>query len=360
MTFIQSKHDVIVTNTVLVLKSLVQRQLMNSSEQQDSLPVTVVSRLAYLIEDIKHPKSRSCAIWMVGQYAHLGTAGAGAIDGVSEWAPDVLRRTCKSFTRENPEVKLQIISLAAKLLVLNPTNSSLQLLGRYALTLARYDQDYDVRDRARLIASLLVGVAPNILGDEDDKGEHRGVILRREQVRMVLFEHKATVKEPSVLDGTSNFSLATSSLVVGRAMNLAQGLPEWLEQGTESSLRDTEDDIQPTGVGQVTTSRSIVPTSRGPTPIVLTPVGGHSPATTGNSPAPWTDLDQFYADVDEATESESDDDDSAGDGGHDGEASCVSESDAESASGDEETSAESDLITGSRGIELGDGSDRLV
>lgn len=91
--------------------------------------------------------------------------------------------------------------------MLNPTNTSLQSLGRYALTLARYDQDYDVRDRARFVASLLVGVIPNILGDEEyDKGEHGGVILRREQVKMVLFEHKTQVKEPSALEGA--YSLA--------------------------------------------------------------------------------------------------------------------------------------------------------
>jgi AP-3 complex subunit beta len=103
---------------------------------------------------------------------------------------------------QDPEVKLQIISLAAKLLVLNPTSTALQLLGQYALTLARYDQDYDVRDRARLVASLLMGVVANVLGDEEyDKGEHGGVVLRREQVKMVLFENKAQVKEPSALEG---------------------------------------------------------------------------------------------------------------------------------------------------------------
>ena len=90
--------------------------------------------------------------------------------------------------------------------MLNPTNTTLQMLGRYALALARYDQDYDVRDRARLIASLLMGVVPNLLGDEEhDKGEHGGVILRREQVKMVLFEHKGQVKEPSALEGPYSF-----------------------------------------------------------------------------------------------------------------------------------------------------------
>jgi hypothetical protein len=115
MVFIQSKHglstfldglrqhikpyfsDVIVTNAVLVLKSLVQT---HPSEQQNNLPSTVISRLAYLIDDITHPKSRSCAIWLVGQYACLMTQKAGSLGGIAEWAPDVLRRTCKTFTRE--------------------------------------------------------------------------------------------------------------------------------------------------------------------------------------------------------------------------------------------------------------------
>lgn len=99
-------------------------------------------------------------------------------------------------------MKLQIITLAAKLLVLNPTNVTLQLLGRYALALARYDQDYDVRDRARLVALLLVGIVPAILSDEEyNRGEHGGVVLRREQVKMVLFEHKKPVKDPPALEG---------------------------------------------------------------------------------------------------------------------------------------------------------------
>ena len=76
------------------------------------------------------------------------------------------------------------------------------------MTLARYDQDYDVRDRARLIATLLMGVVPNVLSDEEcDKEENGGVVLRREQVKMVLFEHKAAVKESSVLEGVYSLEL---------------------------------------------------------------------------------------------------------------------------------------------------------
>jgi len=144
----------------------------------------------------------------------------------------------------------------------------------------------------------------------------------------------------------SGFSLATSSLVIGRAMALAQGLPEWLEQGTESSLRDTEDDIHPPGLVQVSTPRSIVSISHGPIPITLTPTGGYSPAATGSSPAPWTDLDKFYADVEEPTGSDDGTDDSDDDGGTSG----ISDDDVEGANGDEETASESEGSTTYEGI----------
>jgi hypothetical protein len=116
---------------------------------------------------------------------------------------------------------------------LNPTNTTLQLMGRYVLTLARYDQDYDVRDRARLVASLLIGVVPNVFGDEEGDKEERGiVILRREQVKMVLFEHKAAVKEPSALEGVY------SPTVAHRGAYIDQERVASLSQRPASSLAD--------------------------------------------------------------------------------------------------------------------------
>ena len=148
----------------------------------------------------------------------------------------------------------------------------------------------------------------------------------------------------------SGFPFATSSLVTGRAMALAQDLPEWLEQGTESSLRDTEDDIRPPGLMQVPTPRSIASTSHGPTPVTLTPTGGHPPATTGSSPAPWTNLDQFYADAEEAAESDDNGGGSTDDSDDDGGASGVSDDDVEGVNGDEETASGSEGSTTYEGL----------
>lgn len=91
-------------------------------------------------------------------------------------------------------VKLQIITLSAKLLALSSAEGVIGLLGRYIFSLARYDLDYDVRDRARMLTSLLAGLSPSLRSD-DAPDEVGGVILRREQVRLVLFNGKADVIE---------------------------------------------------------------------------------------------------------------------------------------------------------------------
>lgn len=132
MSFIQSKYgsfqshvtakvytdlnstDIIVTNAVLVLKSLVQIRLQ---QQQDAIvygmlpstfsPLDIISRLARRLDEIRHPKARACVVWLVGQYAASpiapqdvnGLAHAGP-EVVTPWAPDVLRKVAKSFAEE--------------------------------------------------------------------------------------------------------------------------------------------------------------------------------------------------------------------------------------------------------------------
>jgi AP-3 complex subunit beta len=63
---------------------------------------TIIERLAYHIEEMRHPQARACVIWLVGQYAEDGSPKAPGmgIEGVAGWAPDVLRRTAKSFREE--------------------------------------------------------------------------------------------------------------------------------------------------------------------------------------------------------------------------------------------------------------------
>lgn len=99
-------------------------------------------------------------------------------------------------------MKLQTVTLAAKLLVLCPSDRTLGLLNRYVLSLARYDLNFDVRDRARMLGSLLSGVTSVLHSDEDGHEDQGGVVLRREQVKMVLFEGKQDVSLDTGIPGT--------------------------------------------------------------------------------------------------------------------------------------------------------------
>jgi len=280
---------------------------------------------------VKHAQARAAIIWLVGQYAadesSVGTVGDGIPDfptGVARWAPDVLRQGAQTFAVEADSVKLQLITLAAKLVVLSPADNRLSLLSQYVLSLARYDSSYDVRDRGRMMSALLQGVNAKAAGnaiwsEEDAEPEKGGVVLRKEQVRLVLFGGKASPPDTSFGgDRHPDAVLGSLALMLHKHLEGNRILPDWPEEGTDTSLRETEDDRPMAQYAQATV-KSMTGFGSGsmaavPTPITLTPTGGASPA--GSAPlerrAEWNDLDKFYAsesDEDEEEEEEEDDDD---------------------------------------------------
>ena len=178
----------------MVLQTLVQTQLSKpnpiSMASTSQSPLSIIAHLARKIDDIKHARARACVVWLVGQYGGSDEKGPG-LAGITEWAPDVLRKMAKGFGQEEPLVKLQVVTLAAKLFVLNSVDARLGMLCRYVFSLARYDLNYDVRDRGRMMSGLLAGIGLQMNGGGGE--ELSGVVLRREQVRVVLFEGKAGV-----------------------------------------------------------------------------------------------------------------------------------------------------------------------
>ncbi|KAH9846240.1 adaptin N terminal region-domain-containing protein [Lenzites betulinus] len=350
MSFIQSKHHVIVANAVLVLKSLVQIRMQQQQNviavgglpPQSFSPLEIISRLARRIDDIRHPKARACVVWLVGQYASSpapaanGSTSAGP-EGIAPWSPDVLRKMAKSFMQETSVVKLQVVTLAAKLLVLSPADRTIGLLYRYTLSLAQYDLDYDVRDRARMLRALLAGVTAGLYGEADDEREDvGGVVLRREQIKVVLFEGKMSPSEDFSKDEDDHGRFGSLAALTGRWTGADGYLPDWLEEGISSSLRDSEADAPPTPayVSQLqsqSSARSIAgggPSSRA-SPVVLTPTGGVSPAGSlsrqDGGKAAYMDLDKFYeeeedeSEEDGSEEDEEDEEDAGTESGEDGE-----------------------------------------
>lgn len=294
------------------------------------------------------------------------------------------------FLPQTVPVKLQAVTLAAKLLVLSPAHATLLQLAKYVFALARYDRNYDVRDRGRMLQQLLVGVVPSIAAaDGKDVG---GVVLRRAQVRVVLFEgkeiasssHVAAAAHDDAAAATRRGQLGTLGLVLGRDVPHVRLLPDWLEHGVESSLRYSPDDAPSmpaiTAIGNVAGSRPGVGVAIGSgghsTPIVvLTPAGSGGPSPAGSMPnkGGWTDLDTFYAseseeEEEEEEESEEDDDDGEedNDGDGDGDGSAGEESDRQS--GDEEvqgsgplrTSEEEDGVKDEGGSDVEEGISKIT
>jgi hypothetical protein len=83
-------------------------------------------------------------VWTLGEYR----------DKIPRIYPDALRLLAKSFRDEALDTKMQILNAAVKMLHSNPTQ--IFLLFKYILDLCRYDQNYDLRDRARMFRKLLV------------------------------------------------------------------------------------------------------------------------------------------------------------------------------------------------------------
>jgi AP-3 complex subunit beta len=88
--------------------------------------------------------------------------------------------------------KLQLLTLATKLIVLSPSTPQLIQLSQYLFMLARCDADFDVRDRSRFLHALLRGLRQTEEDEDEDTG---GVVLRREQVKLVMLGLKGAVED---------------------------------------------------------------------------------------------------------------------------------------------------------------------
>ncbi|KAG8701121.1 AP-3 complex subunit beta, partial [Ceratobasidium sp. 395] len=356
LTLADSGDDSATAASILALRTLLQSQPSNTISD-------VVRTLARRVEEIKHPEARACVVWLVGQYAP-DTAGGNrsplAIDGVTEWAPDVLRIMAKRFPNEASAdaSKLATLNLAAKLLTLSPQAEILQKLTSYVFSLARWDASYDVRDRGRWLGGLVRGFLKAEKetgeGDEEEDGDREaGVVLRPEQVRVVLFEGKTGVTDlPLWKADDETRILGSMALVTGvrdfSGVDAGRPLPDWCEEPTDGELRETEDDLKPsTPVPAFLSSQNIgshagTPKSGARTPVVLTPSNMAGPSVSRGG-LPVADLDSFYAAGGDTEESEEESEEEESEEENDEEADEEGEGEEESEEeGEEEEEEESE------------------
>uniref|UniRef100_A0A7M4ECS3 AP-3 complex subunit beta n=1 Tax=Crocodylus porosus TaxID=8502 RepID=A0A7M4ECS3_CROPO len=203
---LSNRDELVVAESVVVIKKLLQMQPSQHSE--------IIKHMAKLTDNIQVPMARASILWLIGEYC----------EHVPKIAPDVLRKMAKSFTNEEDIVKLQVINLAAKLYLTNSKQS--KLLTQYVLNLAKYDQNYDIRDRARFIRQLIVPT------------EKSGA-LNKYAKKLFLAQKPAPILESSFKD-RDHFQLGSLSHLLNAKAVGYQELPDWPDEAPDPSVRNVE------------------------------------------------------------------------------------------------------------------------
>ncbi|KAM9312783.1 AP-3 complex subunit beta-2 isoform 2-T2 [Gastrophryne carolinensis] len=203
---LSNRDELVVAESVVVIKKLLQMQPAQHSE--------IIKHMAKLTDNIQVPMARASILWLIGEYC----------EHVPKIAPDVLRKMAKTFTNEEDIVKLQIINLAAKLYLTNSKQT--KLLTQYVLNLAKYDQNYDIRDRTRFIRQLIVPM------------EKSGALSKHAK-KLFLAQKPAPILESPFKD-RDHFQLGSLSHLLNAKAVGYQELPDWPEEAPDPSVRNVE------------------------------------------------------------------------------------------------------------------------
>lgn len=269
MKLLWIKSDVVVAESVVVIRRLLQRR--------STIDMPAIMQLIRVLEHVTVPMARASILYLVGQNAKE----------LAQIAPDVLRVAVKTFANEDDAVKLQIINLAAKLLVLNPEHHTILLLFQYVMTLARYDLSYDIRDRARYLKGLVGLYDKN--GNVKDGASANLTLGGR--VEEILFSQKgiALPEEPK-----NTFTLGSLSMALSHVITGYEALPPWASEPSNPILREPKEAPR-----QVNVSRGFGNEDVGYRSSPVTSSAARMPAYSDN-------VDAFY---DEEEEDDDDDDD---------------------------------------------------
>ncbi len=167
-----------------------------------------------MTDKITVPMARASILWLIGEYS----------DRLNKIAPDILRKSAKTFCEEENVVKLQIINLAVKLHVSNP--KQVALLVQYVLNLAKYDQNYDIRDRARYFRALIYN-------------NEKCPMLAKHLKKILIAPKPAPVLE-SIYKDSDQFEFGTLSHAINSRVSGYSDLPDFPAEAPDTTVRNVE------------------------------------------------------------------------------------------------------------------------
>lgn len=124
----------ILTDCILSIAHILRRNTMSSDEK------SAIRSLARKFTTLKDPQAKAAILSIVGD-CHVSHP---------EFGPQLLRVIAKTYNEQHPDVRLQSLALAAKVIV-SGTDSKIP---EFILKMGQNDVEFDIRDRARFLFSI--------------------------------------------------------------------------------------------------------------------------------------------------------------------------------------------------------------
>lgn len=202
----------VVTEAVVTLRQLVVQT--GDKVQKYQIVQKLASRV--LKNEIKSPAARASTVWLVGENIKTHP-------NIAKMAPDFFRHFVKSFKTEEPIVKSNVLTLGCKIWLNLAGEGEMaarfKAMFLYLLELAKYDDDYDLRDHGRLIETT----------------------LDRQSACFAAFKAAALAPKPAAEtadQAARKFQLGSLSHALGAATAGYEEVPEWPEEMPEPDARE--------------------------------------------------------------------------------------------------------------------------
>ena len=207
ITLLSNRNEAIVSHSIVVIRT----QIINKDE---TIISSIVKQMVRLMDKITTPEARATILWILAEFCPNNEKAA-------KYSPDVLRKLAKTFCTEADIVKLQALNLSTKLFLTREDNERIKLLVNFIFNLAKYDLNYDVRDRGRFLRQLL-----------NDPPLAKRVLLVPKCVPDIS---KSAIT--GNVDQSRQFRVGTLSHYLDKRCSEYEELPDWPEDQPDPSVR---------------------------------------------------------------------------------------------------------------------------
>ncbi|XP_015794283.1 AP-3 complex subunit beta-2 [Tetranychus urticae] len=201
---------------------------IDSITKADSIVTMIIKQVIRLIDKIETPHARATILWILAEFCDKN-------DKSLEVSPDVMRIIAKTFCNESNLVKLQAMNLASKLYLMviasdcevfnEKEKTRIKALVNYVFNLAKYDVNYDVRDKGRFLKGLI-----NACETEEGK----------KLTKRILMSPKVSLQSDqteSFVEYSSKFRIGTLSHFLDKKVSGYEELPDFPTEQPDTSVR---------------------------------------------------------------------------------------------------------------------------